>query len=75
MGTTSIGESGYLCGTPCHVGNDGSNRYQMVATTRANMSTALFQKLRLSNARKSRVAMHRVHNTTHFKLPMELRQH
>ncbi len=43
-------KGGYLCCNPCHVGNDGSNRYQMVATTRANMSTALLQKLRLSKA-------------------------
>ncbi len=53
--------SGYLRDTPCHLGNDGSNRSQMVATTRANMSTALLQKRRLSNVRKSSGAMHRVH--------------
>ena len=52
---------GYLCCTPCHVGDDGSNRYQMVATIRANMSTALLQKLKLSKPQKSSGAMHRVH--------------
>jgi hypothetical protein len=52
---------GYLWDTPCHVGNDGSNRSQMVATTRDNMSTALLQTLWLSKVRKSRGAMHRLH--------------
>ncbi len=51
--------SRYLCCTPwpspCHVGNDGSNRYQIVATTRANVSTALLQKLRLSKHEKAAV--------------------
>ena len=43
----------YLCGTACHEGDDGTNRSQMVATTRANMSITLLQKLKLSKARKS----------------------
>ncbi len=34
---------------------------ETTATTRANISTALLQKLRLSKARKSRGAMHRVY--------------
>ena len=40
--------SGYLLGTPCHVLDDGSTRAILVATDRQTMSTAMLQKLKLS---------------------------
>ena len=45
--------SGYLRGTACHVGHNGTNRSQLVATSRATMSTAMLQKLKLSSSRRS----------------------
>ena len=49
--------SGYLRCTACHVGDDGTNRSQLVATLRATMSTAMLQKLKLSSSRRSRSTM------------------
>ncbi len=39
--------SGYLIGTGYHVLDDGLTRSLLVATSRANLSTSIFQKLKM----------------------------
>ncbi len=48
--------SGYLIGTGCHVLDDGLTRSLLVSTSRANMSTAMLQKLKMKPKHRGMIA-------------------
>ena len=47
---------GYLRGTACYVGDDGSTKFQLVATKRNNMSTASLEKRKMLGRKRGTLA-------------------